>query len=127
MIGREPEHSVDADQIKPVIGLMVVETRRVRSVTPAAGGGANVTFRSLNKMFYVAEWRKLTNAYYDSLHSEGADLLFCDGHAKWQKRGSIRFEQFGAPASLNPGLPTTVAQDDAGANAQTPLIYQAEF
>lgn len=68
-----------------------------------------------------------TNAYYDSLHTGGADLLFCDGHAKWQKRGNLRFAQFGAPESLNPGLPTHVAQDDAGANAQVNLIYRAEF
>ncbi len=68
-----------------------------------------------------------TNAYYDSLHSEGANLLFCDGHAKWHKRGAIRFAEFGAPESLNPGMPTNVAQDDAGANAQTPLIFRSEF
>ena len=72
-------------------------------------------------------YTNFTNAYYDSLHNGGADLLFCDGHAKWQKRGAIRFAQFGAPESLNPGMPTHVAQDDAGANAQTSLIYRAEF
>jgi prepilin-type N-terminal cleavage/methylation domain-containing protein/prepilin-type processing-associated H-X9-DG protein len=67
------------------------------------------------------------HAYYDSLHNDGANLLFCDGHAKWQKRGAIRFAQFGAPPALNPGLPTHFAQDDAGANAQNPLEYRAEF
>lgn len=68
-----------------------------------------------------------TNGYYDSLHTDGANLLFCDGHVKWQKRGDIRFAQFGAPVSLNPGLPTNVAQDNAGADAQSSLIYRAEF
>ena len=68
-----------------------------------------------------------TNAYYDSLHNGGANLLFCDGHAKWQKRSSMRFAQFGASPENNPGLPTNVAGDDAGANAQTNLVYQADF
>lgn len=67
------------------------------------------------------------HAYYDVLHNGGADLLFCDGHAKWQKRSAIRFEQFGAPESLNPGMPTNVAQDEAGANAQNALVYRAAF
>lgn len=68
-----------------------------------------------------------SNGYYDVLHTDGADLLFCDGHVKWQKRGNIRFAQFGAPVVLNPGMPTNVAQDDAGADAQSSLIYRAEF
>lgn len=68
-----------------------------------------------------------TNGYYDALHTDGAELLFCDGHVKWQKRGNIRFAQFGAPESLNVGMPTNVAQDDAGANAQSSLVYRAEF
>jgi prepilin-type N-terminal cleavage/methylation domain-containing protein/prepilin-type processing-associated H-X9-DG protein len=32
---------------------------------------------------------------YDLLHNEGGNLLFCDGHAKWQKKISIRYAQFG--------------------------------
>ena len=72
-------------------------------------------------------YTNFTNAYYDALHNGGAEILFCDGHAKWQKRSMIRFAQFGAPESLNPGMPTNVAQDDDGANAQTNLVYKAEF
>jgi prepilin-type N-terminal cleavage/methylation domain-containing protein/prepilin-type processing-associated H-X9-DG protein len=34
-------------------------------------------------------------ATYDLQHNGGANLLFCDGHAKWQKKTSIRFAQFG--------------------------------
>ncbi len=70
-------------------------------------------------------YTNFTNGYYDVLHGGGADLLFCDGHAKWQKRSAIRFAQFGAPVELNPDKPTNVAQDDAGANAQTSLIFRA--
>lgn len=72
-------------------------------------------------------WTNFTHNYYDLLHSGGANLLFCDGHAKWQRRDAIRFAQFGAPPALNPGMPTNLAQDEAGANALNPLEYRAEF
>ncbi|MBC7528046.1 MAG: DUF1559 domain-containing protein [Chthonomonadaceae bacterium] len=72
-------------------------------------------------------YTNFTNAYYDGLHNGGANLLFCDGHAKWQKRSQIRFAQFGASVELNPGMPTNVGQEDAAANAQTGLVFKAEF
>lgn len=72
-----------------------------------------------------------TSQYYDSTHNDGANLLFCDGHAKWQKRGAIRFSQFGARVGTGanevnpPNL--TVGQDDAVANAQSTLQFKADF
>lgn len=72
-------------------------------------------------------YTNFTNHYYDSLHSEGANLLFCDSHAKWRKRGAMQFAQFGASPQNNPGLPTNVAQDDAGADAQSSLVFRADF
>ncbi|MGC4048107.1 MAG: DUF1559 domain-containing protein [Armatimonas sp.] len=72
-----------------------------------------------------------TSQYYDSPHNGGANLLFCDGHAKWQKRNSIRFAQFGARVGTGanevnpPGL--TVGEDDATANAQSTLQFKADF
>ncbi|MCX6366642.1 MAG: DUF1559 domain-containing protein [Armatimonadetes bacterium] len=71
------------------------------------------------------------NMYYDSTHNDGANLLFCDGHAKWQKRGAIRFAQFGARVGTGanevnpPGL--TIGQDDATASAQGTLQFKADF
>ncbi len=39
---------------------------------------------------------------YDYIHSEGTNLLFCDGHAKWKKKVSLKFTDFGAsPTSAN--------------------------
>lgn len=72
-----------------------------------------------------------TSQYYDSTHNGGANLLFCDGHAKWQKRNSIRFAQFGAKVGTGanevnpPGL--TVGEDDVTANAQSTLQFKADF
>jgi prepilin-type N-terminal cleavage/methylation domain-containing protein/prepilin-type processing-associated H-X9-DG protein len=72
-----------------------------------------------------------TSQYYDSTHNDGANLLFCDGHAKYQRRDAIRFAQFGAKVGtganeVNP--PTlTVAKEDAAANAQATLQFKADF
>ena len=72
-----------------------------------------------------------TSQYYDSTHSEGANLLFCDGHAKFQRRDAIRFAQFGARVGTGanevnpPGL--TVGKDDVTANAQSTLQFKADF
>ncbi|MES2464028.1 MAG: DUF1559 domain-containing protein [Armatimonadota bacterium] len=41
---------------------------------------------------------------YDFIHSAGANLLFCDGHAKWQKKTAIRYVQFGM---TGPNCPDT--------------------
>ncbi|MBB6052570.1 prepilin-type N-terminal cleavage/methylation domain-containing protein [Armatimonas rosea] len=73
------------------------------------------------------QYTGFANAFYDSLHNGGANLLFCDGHAKWQKRSSIRFAQFGAPVSLNPGMPTNLSDDDTVSNTLGTLNYRAEF
>jgi prepilin-type N-terminal cleavage/methylation domain-containing protein/prepilin-type processing-associated H-X9-DG protein len=41
------------------------------------------------------EAKNANHSNYDRLHNEGANLLFCDGHAKWQRKTSIRYAQFG--------------------------------
>jgi prepilin-type N-terminal cleavage/methylation domain-containing protein/prepilin-type processing-associated H-X9-DG protein len=43
-----------------------------------------------NGLWLGANWSS-----YDKIHNEGANLLFCDGHAKWQRKVSIRFSQLG--------------------------------
>lgn len=69
----------------------------------------------------------LNHELYDSTHNEGAILLFCDGHARWQKKTSIRFAQFGAPKSLNPKLPEFLSPDLAEANRQGGQVFMSEF
>jgi prepilin-type N-terminal cleavage/methylation domain-containing protein/prepilin-type processing-associated H-X9-DG protein len=63
---------------------------------------------------------------YDFIHSEGANLLFCDGHAKWQKKTSIRFAQFGMTGTNCPPTRTFQA-DTAGANVDRNVICSAAF
>lgn len=47
-------------------------------------------------------YRQFNHWTYDYMHSEGGNLLFCDGHAKWKKKTQIKFKDFGADTS---GLP----------------------
>jgi len=56
------------------------------------------------------------DANYNSLHFEGANLLYCDGHVKWRKRSSICTGDFGLGApSAGPacGLNSTGATASA--------------
>ena len=62
---------------------------------------AQVRPRPLEKGSKV--WTEFDSPVYDSLHSDGSNLLFCDMHAKWQKKTATRFTQFGAdPNSPDP-------------------------
>lgn len=47
-----------------------------------------------------ANYRQYNHQFYDIQHSGGANILSCDGHAKWQKKVSLKFAQFGG--LLNP-------------------------
>ena len=44
---------------------------------------------------------------YNSVHFDGGNLLFCDGHVKWRKQSSITIKEFGLVASdgSDPGTP----------------------
>lgn len=62
---------------------------------------AQVRPRPLEKGSKV--WTEFDSPVYDSLHTGGSNLLFCDQHAKWQKKTATRFTQFGAdPTSPDP-------------------------
>ena len=89
---------------------------RVAQVRPARIAGSN-----------PPQANSFQNAYFDRLHFDGANLLFCDGHVKWQRRDSMRYAQFGAPVALNPGKPTHLALDDVEADANRTLALNVEF
>jgi prepilin-type N-terminal cleavage/methylation domain-containing protein/prepilin-type processing-associated H-X9-DG protein len=38
---------------------------------------------------------------YDYIHSEGANFIYCDGHAKWKKKVAVKFTDFGADPTTN--------------------------
>jgi prepilin-type processing-associated H-X9-DG protein len=64
-----------------------IANSRVSQVRPCPTSTAQTAFNQFNHTFY------------DKMHSGGANLLFCDGHAKWQQKKSIKFKQFGADMS----------------------------
>jgi prepilin-type processing-associated H-X9-DG protein len=39
--------------------------------------------------------------FFSDVHDHGGNLLFTDGHAKFQKKSTIRYAQFGFPLALN--------------------------
>ena len=43
-----------------------------------------------------------SHAFYDTLHNEGANLLFADGHAKWAHRTDARYTR---AEYFDPALP----------------------
>lgn len=71
---------------------------------------------------------QFNHGFYDYQHSEGGNLLYCDGHAKFKKKTAIRFLDFGADMTgqANPNLtladptngctPTTCAQNSLQLN-----------
>lgn len=64
-----------------------------------------------------AAFRQFNHPFYDFMHTEGTNLLYCDGHAKFKKKKAIAFKEFGADTS---GLanPNQAFQDETnGCNA----------
>ena len=72
-------------------------------------------------------YTNFSNPFYNFNHNGGSNLLFCDGHAKWQKRDSIRFAQFGASPENNPSLPVKFGSTDAELQAQNVMQFRADF
>jgi prepilin-type N-terminal cleavage/methylation domain-containing protein/prepilin-type processing-associated H-X9-DG protein len=44
-------------------------------------------------------FRQYNHDYYDLMHNQGGNFLFCDGHAKWKKKTGVKFTDFGADMS----------------------------
>jgi prepilin-type N-terminal cleavage/methylation domain-containing protein/prepilin-type processing-associated H-X9-DG protein len=74
---------------------------RVSQVRPRPSGTLNgkTTYAEFNHFFY------------DYQHNQGANLLYCDGHAKWKKKQAIMFKDFGADTSALTGGPNRTFQD----------------
>jgi prepilin-type N-terminal cleavage/methylation domain-containing protein/prepilin-type processing-associated H-X9-DG protein len=44
----------------------------------------------------ATEFHEYDHALYDRQHQDGANYLFCDGHAKWRRKNSVKYVEFGA-------------------------------
>lgn len=65
---------------------------------------------------------EFNHAFYNTLHSAGGNLLFCDGHAKWQKKDSISYTQFGANPNGGTNCNTKFRADGSGGATCTALF-----
>lgn len=70
---------------------------------------------------------QFNHAYYDNLHQVGANILFYDGHAKWQKKSATSFKQFGADTSALANPNQTFRDDDAGSGTDNGIQLNAAF
>lgn len=67
-------------------------------------------------------YTEFNNRLYDLTHNEGGNLLFCDGHAKWRKKVSIRFSEFGVK-----GTGSDATLNVSGTNQGTSLSFLPAF
>ena len=92
---------------------------RVAHVRPRLSSATGTTFREFNHQFY------------DIQHSGGANILYCDGHAKWSKKTQIKFAAFGAsiPAMPNRAFadPESTPPCNAATCPDTNLVLPAAF
>jgi len=63
---------------------------------------------------------------FDTLHNEGANLLYCDGHVKWSKKTNIKFADFGA-AITGPNSVTPPDKRFSATVAELANTYRAAF
>jgi prepilin-type N-terminal cleavage/methylation domain-containing protein/prepilin-type processing-associated H-X9-DG protein len=81
---------------------------RVSQVRPCPLNAANPnTFYQFNHFFY------------DAMHSEGGNLLYADGHAKFKKKTAIMFREFGADMTGQPNINRTFQDERNGCNSAT--------
>jgi prepilin-type N-terminal cleavage/methylation domain-containing protein/prepilin-type processing-associated H-X9-DG protein len=64
-------------------------------------------------------YTEISYDFYDTRHNQGANLLFCDGHARWRKKSAILISEFG----LTPKV-ANESMDQVGANEVRQLALQ---
>lgn len=71
-----------------------------------------------------ADYIQFHNNKMDNVHFDGANRLFCDGHAKWSKKTAMKFADYGAG-----GVNANLNFDDsaAGTTAQAAMVLPAAF
>jgi prepilin-type N-terminal cleavage/methylation domain-containing protein/prepilin-type processing-associated H-X9-DG protein len=59
----------------------------------------------------VLQYRQFNHGFYEYMHNEGSNLLYCDGHVKWKKKVAVKFRDFGADTTNLAGGPDRTFQD----------------
>lgn len=81
---------------------------RVSQVRPNSNGPADPnTYFQFDHFFYA------------TLHSQGGNLLYCDGHAKWKRKTAMMFREFGADMTGQPNANRTITDETGGCSSPT--------
>ena len=74
-------------------------------------------------------YQEFNHPFYNNRHSEGGNRLFCDGHAKWNKKNAMSFADYGATGTSKQGVAATSLfhSDDTGANTDDQQQFKAAF
>jgi len=76
----------------------------------------------------VPRFRQFNHEFYDWMHADGANLAFCDGHAKWRKKNQIKFKDFGADTTgLAGGPERTFSNTAAGSGVDNGIRLPQAF
>ncbi len=70
---------------------------------------------------------QINHIWYNVNHNGGANLLYCDGHAKWKKKDAIFFKEYGLDTSKLADPNRRLQATDAGANSENGLQVPAAF
>jgi prepilin-type processing-associated H-X9-DG protein len=78
---------------------------------------------------YTGNYMEFNHPFYNNMHVGGGNRLFCDGHAKWNKRTSMTFADYGATGNSTAGRASTAffRDDTAGTNDDDAQRFAAAF
>jgi prepilin-type processing-associated H-X9-DG protein len=72
----------------------------------------------------TGNWLGSNWSSYDLIHGDGANLLFCDGHAHWYRKASLTFAQYGLKTTPpDRHLSTDATASVAEGNAEFPGLF----
>ncbi|WP_309687847.1 DUF1559 domain-containing protein [Armatimonas sp.] len=89
---------------------------RVGQVRPCVVTGSTTRFYQFNHPFYDVQ--------HAGGSTGGANLLYCDGHAKFKKKTAIKFLEFGADMTGQPNVNLTFTDELTGCSAATGVCAQ---
>ena len=69
------------------------------------------------------KWHGSNWSTYDLIHNDGANLLFCDGHAKWMKKSQIRSSHLGLVVTPDRALSTDATTSVNEGNTGLPAAF----
>ena len=79
----------------------IVDSASIISVREGTVTTKYCTLRPFRASATTAAGVNLSDAKNDSVHFEGGNMLFCDGHVKWRKKSTVTSLDFGVDGSNN--------------------------